>query len=415
MSLKTRAMQGTAIAVSLVVIGAAAEVAKRADCAAEVLVVSNRAAAETNSVTGRTAGVVASLDQIQNEAFQGLETLSVAHTKADLVTASEENTETVEAYMQDPIPEEQPAEDALSEEELLWENRLLPEVNEFLNVRESADENAPIIGKLYKGDVAEIVETGESWTHIVSGNVDGYVRNDYCVFGQEALAYASENFETEAEILTDGLRIRSEASEDSSIITVVAHGTYLQVDTDAEATEDWVAVIYGGNTRYVSAEFVSTSIALGTGITIEEEQAELRRLEEERAAKAASQVTEVTTIQNDAIAASVDEVTLLAAIIQCEAGSECYEGQVAVGAVVMNRVRSGAYPSAIYDVIYQPNQFPPAGKGYVAKVIANGPMDSCIQAAQEALNGTDNTGGATRFCRASTGHAGVVIGNHVFY
>ena len=106
---------------------------------------------------------------------------------------------------------------------------------------------------------------------------------------------------------------------------------------------------------------------------------------------------------------------LLAAIIQCEAGNEVYEGQLAVGAVIMNRVRSGSYPSTIYDVIYAPSQFPPAGRGTVAKVVANGPKDSCIQAAQEALNGVDNTGGATKFKRASSGHAGVVIGNHVFY
>ena len=102
-------------------------------------------------------------------------------------------------------------------------------------------------------------------------------------------------------------------------------------------------------------------------------------------------------------------------MIQCEAGNECYEGQLAVGAVVMNRVRSGRYPGSVEAVIYQSGQFPPAGKGKVADVIARGPKASCIQAAQEAINGMDNTGGATGFCRASSGRAGVVIGNHVFY
>lgn len=66
------------------------------------------------------------------------------------------------------------------------------------------------------------------------------------------------------------------------------------------------------------------------------------------------------TVQNSAVAASVDDVTLLAALIQCEAGNECYEGQLAVGAVVMNRVRSGRYAGSIYGVIYQAGQFPPA-------------------------------------------------------
>ena len=102
-------------------------------------------------------------------------------------------------------------------------------------------------------------------------------------------------------------------------------------------------------------------------------------------------------------------------MIQCEAGSESYEGQVAVGAVVMNRVRSGSYPSSIYNVIYQSGQFGPASTGAVASVAASGPSGSAYSAAQAAIAGTDNTGGATSFKRASSGQSGVVIGNHVFY
>ena len=302
-----------------------------------------------------------------------------------------------------------------TEEEALWQNRLMADVNDYLYVRASADADAEIVGKLYKGDVAEIQEEESGWTHVASGNVDGYVNNDYCVTGTEALAYAQQNFDTEAEVLTNGLRIRSEADENASVITAVSEGTTLKVDSGVETDDQWIAVVYGGTTRYVSANYVATSLALGEGITIEEEQAELARIAEEEAAKKAAQVTEVTTVQNAAVEATVDDVTLLAAIIQCEAGNEVYEGQLAVGAVVMNRVRSGGYPSTVHDVIYQKSQFPPAGAGSVANVAAKGPKQSCLQAAQEALNGTDNTGGATCFRRASSGHAGVVIGNHVFY
>ena len=63
---------------------------------------------------------------------------------------------------------------------------------------------------------------------------------------------------------------------------------------------------------------------------------------------------------------------LLAALIQCEAGEEPYEGQVAVGAVVMNRVRSGAYPNTVKGVIYASGQFTPAGSGQVGRVVASG-------------------------------------------
>ena len=105
----------------------------------------------------------------------------------------------------------------------------------------------------------------------------------------------------------------------------------------------------------------------------------------------------------------------MAALIQCEAGGECYEGKVAVGAVVMNRVRSGRYPNSMTEVIYASGQFTPAGNGKVAAVLTNGPKAACIQAAQEAINGVDNTSGAVSFRQARTGHAGLVIGNHVFF
>ena len=303
-------------------------------------------------------------------------------------------------------------------EETEWQNRLMADVNEFLYVRASGDADAEIIGKLYKGDVADVVESGDTWTHVVSGDVDGYVNNDYCVSGEDALAYAQENVETEAQVNTNGLRVRNAASEDASVISAVSEGTTLTVDTDAETEDGWVAVKYKGQTAYVSADYVTTELALGEAVTIEEEKAALaKKAEEEAAAKAAqaAQTTETSTVQNAAVSASYDDVTLLAALIQCEAGSECYEGQLAVGAVVMNRLRSGAYPSSISGVIYQSGQFPPAGQGMVAGIAANGPKGSCVQAAQQALSGADNTGGATCFSRASSGRAGVVIGNHVFY
>lgn len=86
-----------------------------------------------------------------------------------------------------------------------------------------------------------------------------------------------------------------------------------------------------------------------------------------------------------AVEATVDDVTLLAAIIQCEAGNEVYEGQHCSRSVVMNRVRSGGYPSTVHDVIYQKSQFPPAGAGSVANVAAKGPKQSCLQAAQGSI------------------------------
>ena len=354
------------------------------------------AEAETDTPTVDGEALIAEVPSADEEAL-------VAEAPAVVETGAEEPTMAEETIV------------AASEvsEELIWESRLMADVNDFLYIRAEGNEDAEILGKLYKGDVAEIVEYGEEWTHVVSGNVDGYVKNSYCLFGADALAYATETFDLEAQIQTNGLRVRSEASEEARVLTAVSTGMTLTVDTEAEEVDGWVAVIYKGDTAYVSAEYVTTELALGEAVTLEEERAAQARAAAEAAA--AARVSSPGTVQNAPIAASVDDVTLLAALIQCEAGNEPYEGQVAVGAVVMNRVRSGGYPNSVYGVIYQSGQFSPAGSGSVARVAANGPKASCVQAAQAALGGMDNTGGATCFRPASSGRAGILIGNQVFW
>ena len=425
MNLKKKAVSGVIVAGSLALMCTIADAAPakayltdtEVSLVEDTDVVKEKKTSDAGQDTNGMAGVVICLNQVETGAMSYLESASITVERSanDVVASAEEaeTSEETEVLAEEDAEVSEEAES--SEEEAAWQNRLMADVDEYLNIRAAADENSEAIGKLYKGDVAESVEQGEEWTHIRSGNADGYVKNDYCVVGMDAYAYAKANVDATAELTTDALRVRSEANTDASVLTTAYAGTNLTVDTDAEAVDGWVAVECGGQTGYVSAEYVTTELDLGEAVTIEEEQAEQRRLAEEEAARKAAQTTEVTTVQNTSVAASADDVTLLAAIIQCEAGSECYEGQVAVGAVVMNRLRSGSYPSTIYDVIYQKGQFTPAGSGSVAKVIANGPSATCVQAAQEALNGTDNTGGAVSFCRASSGHAGVVIGNHVFY
>lgn len=107
-------------------------------------------------------------------------------------------------------------------------------------------------------------------------------------------------------------------------------------------------------------------------------------------------------------------MTLLAALIQAESGNQPYEGQLAVGAVVMNRVKSGGYPSSIQGVIAQPGQFGPQQPEGLLLFWAAGPKASCMQAAQAAINGETVVGSATHFKRAGSTD-GIVIGAHVFY
>ena len=106
---------------------------------------------------------------------------------------------------------------------------------------------------------------------------------------------------------------------------------------------------------------------------------------------------------------------MMAAMIQCEAGNQEFEGQVAVGAVIMNRVKSSSYPNTIQEVIMQPSQFGPSDSQLFADLLANDTIkDTCREAAKQAFSGVDNVGGALHFNRAGS-REGLVIGDHVFY
>lgn len=118
-------------------------------------------------------------------------------------------------------------------------------------------------------------------------------------------------------------------------------------------------VSYEGETGFVSAEYVRVEFGIDTA----ESMAAIREREEAERARAAAEAQSRKVQQKEAVLASATELEILAALIQCEAGGEPYEGQVAVGAVVMNRVRCGGYPNNITDVIYASGQFVPASGG----------------------------------------------------
>lgn len=104
---------------------------------------------------------------------------------------------------------------------------------------------------------------------------------------------------------------------------------------------------------------------------------------------------------------------LMASIIFCEAGNQPYEGQVAVGAVIMNRVRSSAYPNSIEAVIYQSGQFGPAGTGWLDRVRSSrGYTATAMQAANDALAGANPIGDCLYF---DQGGYGMKIGAHYFH
>lgn len=308
---------------------------------------------------------------------------------------------------------------------------VMADVSHVLNVRREPNTEAELAGYLYADCGGIILEQKDGWTRICSGELTGWAKDDYLLFGEEAQEAAKDVGRTVARTTTDALRIRKEPSMDAGVYDLLEEGAeYEVVDADQlefsegiEISEEWIAVDYEGKTGFVSSEYVEVEFVIDYGETIEQvaaRQEEEKRLEEERKAEeekaaAAKKKEEQQREIEKTKAMEASDLLLLAALIQCEAGSDVYEGQVAVGAVVMNRVKSSAYPNTIRDVIFASGQFTPAGSGKLGRVIASDNVyASCMQAAQEAMAGASPVGTATHFRRAGS-REGIIVGQHVFW
>ena len=378
--------------------------------------------ADVNIARNGKAGIVASLEATESRMLDEVQiaNVTVEKTQTPIVTVASksEAEEAVQEKQQEEQTETQEVqkeetEQTLSKTEKEWQDKVMADVEDFLCIRKKADAESEILGKLYPTAVATVVKEGKTWTKIKSGSVKGYVKNEYLVFGTDAYELAKKVCKKYAYVQTDGLRVRAGASEDAKVLTVADKGDKLLFDKKADKEKGWVAVEVKAGKGYVSADYVKVKLGTTEAVSIAEEIAAQKAKEAAAAKLKAARSSEAT--QNASTSASADETTLLAAIIQCEAGSESYEGKVAVGAVVLNRKRSGSYPNSISGVIYQSGQFSPVGNGALARLLSSGNIsNSCRQAAADALAGSDPTGGKLYFRRVN-GRSGLVIGNHVFY
>lgn len=139
-----------------------------------------------------------------------------------------------------------------------------------------------------------------------------------------------------------------------------------------------------------------------------------REIEEEAIRARQEQITqERAAAEQQKVTLTPEEQALLASIIFCEAGNQPYEGQVAVGAVILNRVKSGSYPNSVAEVIYQPGQFGPAMTGWLDTVLASGSYTpTAMQAAVDAAAGSNPIGDCLYF---GNGDYGILIGDHYFH
>ena len=209
-------------------------------------------------------------------------------------------------------------------------NLVMTKVQNTLNVRIEPKEGSAIVGKLYKDCGGELLEQKNGWTKIKSGNVIGWCNNEYLVFNQEAEALALDVGVLSAVVNAEGLSVRKEARIDAVLYGLLSKNDEVTV---TEELDGWVAIDYGGDEAFVSAKYVTVEFNTDVGETVEE----IKLREEAEAAEKAKLITNY-----GALPADTSDLELLAALIYCEAGNQTYEGNLAVGAVVMNRVRSGA-------------------------------------------------------------------------
>lgn len=175
-----------------------------------------------------------------------------------------------------------------------------------------------------------------------------------------------------------------------------------------------VCMLIAGFTSYAadSQTEYQTNTALAQGISAEDLTA-LAEPVQTAITENVNAAMEQRIAEEEARQKAEKEKKLLAAIIYCEAGGEPYRGQVAVGAVIMNRVKSSLFPNTIEGVIYQKGQFGPASSGKLKRVLSSGKAtSSCYKAAEAALAGENPIGKALYFGNGTTGQK---IGSHYFH
>lgn len=139
-----------------------------------------------------------------------------------------------------------------------------------LNIRKKGSINAKIVGKMKKGNIATVLKKGSEWSKVRSGNVTGYVKNQYLVFGDEIKNFAKQNVKKVAKVQTETLRVRKKASTDSKIVTLVSEDDKLKVK---KQTDDWAKVKVDGQTGYVSKDYAKVTYSFGKAKSMKQIQA----------------------------------------------------------------------------------------------------------------------------------------------
>ena len=316
------------------------------------------------------------------------------------------------------------------------------DAKDMLDIHAEANTASAVIGQVMEDGHVAILAKYNDWVQIQAGEIAGWVpaenlveteiSNEEAVAANEQViaertgATASEDeFFAEEEVQQDETAaLQAEASEaaqnEIEEVQTAEEAARLEAEAQAKAAAEEAARLEA-EAQAKAAEEAARIEAEAQAKAAAEEAA---RIEAEAQAKAAEEAARLAAeAQQAALAAqaaqtaaiSAEELKLLANIIYCEAGSESYVGKVAVGNVIMNRVKSASQPNTITEVVYAKGQFSPVRNGSLQRALSSDKADAaCYQAAIEALAGAQPVGGKL-FFRRNNGRSGQVIGNHVFY
>lgn len=236
---------------------------------------------DTATVSGNDAATVSGNDAVTGAAAFSTRALEEGMTLNDLPALTIASGVSF-AEVQD--PEAISFAVAPDEEESEYANLAIAQVTDYVNVRSLPSTDGEIVGKIYNGSVAQVLATAgdnDDWFQIISGDVEGFIKAEYFLYGEEAEAVIDQYVTYYVTVLADRLNVREEQSADSRRIGYIDNGENVKVVEDCG---DWLKVQYTDSKQgYVSAEYVSVHEEFVYAKSIEEE----RREEAERQALAA--------------------------------------------------------------------------------------------------------------------------------
>lgn len=196
-----------------------------------------------------------------------------------------------------------------------YDGIILAKVNNYLNVRKHPTEEAKVVGKLYKGAAGTILKQKNGWTKIESGEVTGWVKDEFLVTGEKVETYANKVCKKVATVTAQTLRVREKATQKAKILTLVPEGEDYKVLKEGK---NWVAIKVDQDVKgYVSKEYVDIDFQFDDAVSREEEkkaeeaaarelerQAEEQRQQQQAEAESSSSTSNTSSTSNSSSTSS---------------------------------------------------------------------------------------------------------------